>query len=418
MNPQIIAFREWNRGRVAAVMSDSPDHNRNMTTAVISEDGRGEVARAIVVAAALRERLPNERIVLTMQYDGTPAKRDMAEHAKMCGTIDAYALLMKVPVPMLVDDLKPHCKTIYDAGPLPIGRYEDGRLDGDALGKYRYQYDAHPFARWTLKIANETQWEIAARTSGLPISPLDLALAAPVELPDPLVPGADELPPEGILRNDARMADECHNWEKAEVHSVPRYIVIHFSAGPRAFTKMPPVEVMQAIVEHAERLGVKTVQVGRSHTGDDTLVKGAIDRRNVRLPLTNRLIQGALLCVAPEGFIPYMCYGIGTPCVVLFGPTPVDLYGFPGFVNAMRLTEKGHAACPYGTCFAGGGFAPEENWAENCPIEQYTDEKGKPANPSRPRCHNFVEAEAAAGLVGELLLQRIAEGKPKKENAA
>jgi len=136
-----------------------------------------------------------------------------------------------------------------------------------------------------------------------------------------------------------------------------------------------------------------------------------IDRRGTRLPLVNRLLKGALCFIGNEGFLHYMAYGLGVPAVSLFGPTPMDVYGFPGNLNLIRGDGKGHVACPLGTCFWGGGFAAPQNWARQCIAAGFMTEgddgKPVPLHPHPLICMNMPLPEVAAAAIGDFVMARM-----------
>ena len=392
MHPQHSTSLNWLVERVDAFNADERDHP-GMTIAILAESGRGDTARAIAFAEAVRGRYIDAHITLFTQYDGTMAKWDMAAFAKTCGVIDAHMTCHRLPPGALVSALHNKFSVVYDAMPMAVKAYwriaahvpADLQIEADQrLAPYRILYDGHPIDNWRLKFTGQSQWEIMGNSSGFDVTPQGLSVATPLDCGP--FPEADELPP-GEKLDALKEAAGGSMWSKAKLSGVGKYVVIHDSSGPRCNNKLPPVAVFEAIAAKFHENGVRLIQVGLK---GETRIKWTVDRLGLRLGLTNRIIKGAAALIDIEGFLPYMAFGLGTPAVVLFGPTPAMVYGFPGNYNLIRGdAERNQAACMMGTCFWGGGWSAGENWAETCRL-------GKTHNPEWPCCLNFMRPEDAA----------------------
>jgi len=403
-------------------------------TIVLAEQGIGEQTRATALCVGIRAMKPQTRILLVGHYDGTMAKFDMAAHARRCAIIDEF---IAAPTPggqhmergSLIATLRPHCQTLYDAMPIVVREYSrDAAVQAEAdnrIAPYGAIYHGFPFDNWRLIYASMGWWDYMHETAGVPIDAKslsdDLFCAAPTEcspLPDP-----DDLPPGkdvDVLASDSGSDDEA----MAVIQDSRPYAVIHSGAGFGSVNKIAPKAVTDAIIRTLESKGVPCVQVGLDGEQD---FRVAYRRKGLRLPLTNRLIQNALVLVDNEGLLPYMAQGLAVHAAVLFSVTPYNLYGLPGNLAVVpglskwqakdKLPDRykgliGHPRrCGNATCFWGGdGWWTHPNgWCWQCRAPLY----GIP-NPEWPACINFPRPRDAADAVwsyvdGLLKADKVAE---------
>ena len=381
---------------------------------VLSEQGRGDQARAIAICAALKAAEPDTDITLIAHYDGTLAKRDMAWHARTCGVVDAYIeahpvggrVKQRMSTADLVQTLLPHCAVLYDAMPLAVKTYyQRGVLlqhDADLrLAPYRILYDGHPFDAWRLKYLHKTWAELASETTGLEVRADDLSCAAPLTCAP--LPERGELPPwDDVDALVARSGSDDADLIEPIIEGKP-YVVIHAGAGGDCAVKVMPKAVTDAIIKRLEADGFPCVQVG---VKGDYAMPTAWKRLGLRLPLTNRLIQGAVALVDNEGFLAYEAVGLGTPAAVLFNVTPYEIYGFAGNRNLIPGIGKWGSEdapdkrlvgtprrCPMGTCFWGGQWTCGEGWGQQCRLNQ-------------KECLSWPRPAEAAAIVAEFVAEK------------
>jgi len=375
--------------------------------AVLTAEGRGEVARAICTTAAIHS--PKGGVDMYVPYDGTAAKHDMCAKAAEDGIITRMIPTPDLPRTIRLSALLRHYREVWDmCSVVPVCHDPYGHLR--VAADYGDLYYGYPQANWRLKYLGEPWWEIASSILGMPVDPKLLAHAAPLDVSAEI----DEatLPPTYMtFALDERCKGQTDNWERVELKGVPRYVVISTSAGAGSQVKCAPKDVWDAIAGHLERIDVRCVHVGFKTDGQPDC--DVIDRRGTRLPLVNRLIKDSLCYIGNEGFLHYMAYGLQVPAVALYGPTPIDAYGFPGHLPLIRGDGKGHAACPLGTCF----WAARENWGHECIMAgAYTrdpDGTERPVNPNALACINMPEPDAAAGAVGEFVMSRMGTYKDR-----
>jgi hypothetical protein len=323
---------------------------------------------------------------------------DICHNAKVMGIIDSFVPMQQVPRELAIHHLRDKFDVFFDVMPYPVGTYFQDRVPDEVFAKrdaaerqsianarlapFSAMYSAHPHMYMLLKHKPISQWEIMSMTSGYEVSEHDLI---PLYELSPM-PGGDPAPFAAYAGSD--------NEGKAALNGVPRYVTIHNGSGDGKTTKVAPPAVFKAIVARLKADGVRCVQVG---IRDEPRIKGAIDRRNFRAPLTAKLIAGSICHVDVEGFLPYVAAGMGVQSVVLFGPTPSFVFGMQDNLNLLETvgeTGSKHVPCPVGSCFWAG-----ENWSARCPLPQQ-------GNPCLPHCQNFFSPDEAAQAVAKFVVKR------------
>ena len=379
---------------------------------VTAGPGHGDNARGIAFCNALKAALGQKaHIFLVMHFTGSMVEIDMGHYAHECGVVDSYVPLQGAPPEAVVAFCVPHCDVVFDVRPYAVVTYFNVNADhprrrmqireqvaaDQRLKPFQQIALAHPLDNWRLRNVGLSQWDLMSLSTGISVSELDLlapleCAPLPEHCPFPLAQGSDDA--EKAMRGLRKRP----------------YAVLHNSAGAGSRTKCAPPAVFEAVVAALAEAGVVSVQIGG--LGDD-LIDGCEDRRGYRLPVGNRLIQDALCVVAVEGFIPFMSAALGTPTVVLFGPTQPHTFGLASmrqgqevpWLSLVRLiadpTIGARVPCPVGTCFWGGGFSWGEGWAAECPM-------GKQGNGSYPWCANFLKPDEAAEQVSAFVAPLLA----------
>ena len=405
MSTEIEPAIKWYEEMVKGT-AETLSHSEGKRIAILTEIGRGEVARAIVLAAAHRMVYPADQIVMVAHYDGTMPKYDMLVGVGLMGMIAEFIM---APTPggtrlsraELLVPLRECFEVVYDAIPVPIGVYRRGAMtpkDVARLAPSATVYYGYPRDNWRLAYSQEPWWEIMAQTTGLKVSWRDLALAAPtICSPFPL---QEELPPGADLQ---KLITASGSADETDAEFAPRpYVVIHNSGGCASHNKIAPPALMAAILEGLHNCGIESVQVG---TITDQRIKGCSYKLGLRLPLTNRLIMDAVALIDVEGFLNYMAAGLNIRAAVFFGSTPPVLYGFPGNKNIIGTR------CPADskTCFWGGGWTWGDGWGTICAETPVPTSQGPRVvqrlntilrnNPHYPYCANFPSPQQAAEIV-------------------
>jgi ADP-heptose:LPS heptosyltransferase len=102
-----------------------------------------------------------------------------------------------------------------------------------------------------------------------------------------------------------------------------------------------PIEYYQELVAKLKCRypDCRMVQLGNS---DMEEVKGAdLYIKGQSLELIKYFLKNSLLHISSEGGLVHMATALGTTCAVLFGPTPVDYYGYPENINISSGVCKG-----------------------------------------------------------------------------
>jgi len=364
------------------------------TVGILGGPGHGDHCRALCLAAAVRRNAATDRIVCLFRFNGSMVEWDLAYAAKAAGVADDVLMTPALPYRThLRSELRSKFETFYDSMPFAVGVYphwgNDREMRQNTLcaATVGDLYSGFPMSNWKLNDRDEpfSWWELARMTTELDVRPEDLPV--PLEcapLPDDAEMRYFSPHPDSASRLEAGVT----NWERADVH-MPRYVVIHNGAGGRTQTKCAPIELFNGIVSRLAADGVRCVQVG---TANEPLVKNAIDRRGLRLPLTARLMKESLGLVAVEGFLQYIAAGLRIPAAIFFGPTPYSLFAMPSNLN--MLTGK----CPQGRC-----FWLHNRWGERCVAQ----------GPEGGPCLNLPSADSAAEPVAKYIAECEEAGKLK-----
>jgi len=111
-------------------------------------------------------------------------------------------------------------------------------------------------------------------------------------------------------------------------HGSNRRITIHPS---RVSTKNWDVDKWREIVQYLHGRGFSVVQVGEK---ENQVIEGAIDYLGkTDIIATTALIKEAAFYMGTEGGLSHLAAAVGTPSVVLFGPTSIDFFGYPKNIN-------------------------------------------------------------------------------------
>jgi len=332
-------------------------------------------------------------------------EHDMAHSAMLMGAIDAHIPLHFFGRRLLVSWLGSAFDVLFDCVPYAVGTYwkrvpEDGvagvslvtfqqMLADNALKPWLDLYTAHPVENWKLIKASYNVWQIMSASSGIDVDERDLI--PPLEL----APFPTELRLAGVDPSLAvekmQLGQGETDWKLAVASG--RYVTVHNSAGGSAGMKTAPPAVFDAIVSRLAADGVRAIQVGH---GDEQKIKGAKDKRGLRLPLSARLMAGAIAHIDIEGFLQHVARSVDTRTFMLVGPTPYYLFRndvTESFVELIEREQGPSTPCPLGCC-----FQSSSGWAKRCAL-------GEENNPNWPYCMNMVSpakaAEAAAQFVRE-----------------
>lgn len=148
---------------------------------------------------------------------------------------------------------------------------------------------------------------------------------------------------------------------------VSQAIVIAPGTGQLGPLKQPSMLWWQQFVE---KCGRQVVQIG---SFDDALIEGVFDARGWGLPVTATLIEHAWRCVMVESGMAHLARAVRPltdrrPTIVLFGPTPIQAYGYPGHEN---LTNENCPSCFWGSLWVKQQCAIGEETCINLPTVQH-----------------------------------------------
>ena len=145
-------------------------------------------------------------------------------------------------------------------------------------------------------------------------------------------------------------------------------------------TKNISMRQWRQIVSLLRREGIEVVQLGIE---EEEKIEGVTHYLNGQTSLeeTGLLIKHSLCHIDTEGGLVHLATAVHARCVVLFGPTPVEFFGYPQNIN---LEPSGCKACWFAT----------QNWLIECP--RHT------SGPECMRGHSAASvAEAANRIIAE-----------------
>jgi len=218
----------------------------------------------------------------------------------------------------------------------------DQRLD-----TWRGIYDFFPHSNQFLdRRVGLDQWKLMSETSGLTVSPADLAISTVTTVV------------EGFGR------------ERVSRDAVEGAVSLHNGEGGDGRTKTLPRDVIEQIGRELFNAGVKVVQLGHRDAGKEPAIRGAVDLRGLRLPETAAVLQVARLHVDVEGGLVYIRRAATNQLppeqrpdpesVVFFGPTPPRVFGLPRNHNVAPERCANKVIGPH--C-----WWSQPNWGRVCP---------------------------------------------------
>ena len=386
-----VYYERWRDAALAYMQGERAKSERTgIRVCVLGGTGHGDKARQLAFCGGVREKYPDAFIFfLGMPFAAASGMvdYDMAHCAKTFGAVDAYYFMQGVEREPLIQDVLAHFDVVFDTIPYAVGTFwqlgqsgpeqppghecnvanaERQVLAGQRLAPFRWLYDGYPELDWRLNARSFNVWDIMARTSGIDVTPWDLSYATPLECAP--WPDAAELTTclnedgeldgaigRTTLMNSAGSDDPKH----LDLGYVGDYVVVHNSAGRGGQTKTVPACVFKAIVAFLEIEGIRCVQIGRK--GEQKLADSVIDRRGLRLPLVNQILERSdcLGLIGIDSLPPFMAMGMGKQAMVLFGSTARTAHGLPNELALVRLDEKTmRPPCPLGLCFRMPGYGP------------------------------------------------------------
>ncbi len=167
------------------------------------------------------------------------------------------------------------------------------------------------------------------------------------------------------------------------------YVTIHHGCDPRMAGQEAKIQTKnwfydrwEAVIDHIRKQhGLRVIQLG---TSEERPLRGA-DHSFLGRTTVNQaaiLLKNARLHLDTEGGMVHLARAMHTPSLVLFGPTPVSFFSYPGNTNV--LAGNCHS-CWWSTL----------DWARNCP-------RGLPI----PSCMDSISTDAVCRSLDERLFQK------------
>ena len=135
--------------------------------------------------------------------------------------------------------------------------------------------------------------------------------------------------------------------EKFEELNLRKYITINYgngvvsSANGETIAKQWPFDYFQKFINlfRASYSNIDIIQLGAKGARQFSGVKMAILGEN--LELVKYILKNSIIHVDIEGGVVHLATQLGTKCAVLFGPTPVEFFGYPQNINIVSQKCNG-----------------------------------------------------------------------------
>ncbi len=145
-------------------------------------------------------------------------------------------------------------------------------------------------------------------------------------------------------------------------------------------TKNISVQQWRQIVSIIRKQGIDVIQLG---IAEEEKIEGVSHYLNGQTSIeeTGLLVKHSLCHIDTEGGLVHLASAVHTRCVVLFGPTPVEFFGYPQNIN---LEPSGCKACWFAT----------QNWLIECP-----------RHTSGPECMTEHSASGVVAAVNKIIAE-------------
>jgi hypothetical protein len=278
---------------------------------ILSFGGIGDLLMVSAFGRALRRKHPDAYITLFFDSD---TGRELSE---MYGVFDDFTVFgSQQNTRYLVRNLYQHFDIFYDTYRITRTYYGTKRFihEKDETDRLFTEYNVGNFYRYRparadrLARLNEHTILVMMKSAGLPGSLDDIRVSLPER-------HRTIGPPAGT-----RYAVVSHGSNR-RITTHPRQVS----------TKNWDVGKWEEVVRYLHGRGIAVVQVGEK---ENEPIEGAVSYLGkTDIITTAAIIRGAEFYMGTEGGLSHLAAAMGTPSVVLFGPTSVDFFGYPNNVN-------------------------------------------------------------------------------------
>lgn len=226
--------------------------------------------------------------------------------------------------------------------------------------RFRLNFSAFPYCSDSVLVRTMNEYQLRSNCTGLTVTPLGLSIS---------------------LRDDAfQMLKQLPG----------AFMTVHHGAGGRFIDKEERKEDSWAkdwfadrwtkVLEFLRSAGYEVIQLGGPGDG---YIPGAMDLRGkTTIAEAAAILRNAVLHLDTEGGLVHLARAVGTKSLVLFGPTPIEFYGYDDNIN-IRAGECRNC------------WASHPGWLLKCP-------RGH----TRPLCMDAISAQMVIDALGTYLSQR------------
>jgi len=88
-----------------------------------------------------------------------------------------------------------------------------------------------------------------------------------------------------------------------------------------------------AVVSQLRNEGIYVIQIGTP--GEEAIGANEV-RNNLSLQKLEKLVKTCALCVAVDNFLPHFCANLNKKCIVLFGKSDPEIFGYSNNINLLK----------------------------------------------------------------------------------
>jgi hypothetical protein len=226
--------------------------------------------------------------------------------------------------------------------------------------RFRLNLSAFPYFSDSALLHTMNEYQLRSACTGLTVTPSGLSIS--------------------LRDDDFQMVNQLPGAVMTVHHGAGGQFIERGERKQNAWSKNWFIDRWTKILEFLRSAGYEVIQLG---VPDDGYIPGAIDLRG-RTTLTEAaaILRNAVLHLDTEGGLVHLARAMGTKSLVLFGPTPIEFYGYNDNIN-IRAGECRNC------------WASHPGWLLSCPLGH-----------KRPLCMDAISTQTVIDALRTYLEQR------------